>query len=168
MCGFAGIFHPQGLFDGDREILGNMSRAIRFRGPDENSLVSLGEIAFASNRFEIFVDYEHRIQARSPFLQTFIVQLAAQPELDNGTYLPTERGLWGRGFGASVYDNIVTPEAGQIIVEESLKAFPSLEAETDLDEGKIVLRYKGYPDLQLLDAVKEAVEATGCKVSDIE
>ncbi len=53
-------------------------------------------------------------------------------------------------------------------VEESLKAFPSLEAETDLDEGKIVLRYKGYPDLQLLDAVKEAVEATGCKVSDIE
>ena len=94
--------------------------------PMELHAIRLGDIAFASNRFEIFVDYEHRIQARSPFLQTFIVQLAAQPELDNGTYLPTERGLWGRGFGASVYDNIVTPEAGQIIVEESLKALDAL------------------------------------------
>jgi hypothetical protein len=94
--------------------------------PMEMHAIRLGEIAFASNRFEIFVDYEHRIQARSPFLQTFIVQLAAQPELDNGTYLPTERGRANRGFGASVYDNVVTPEAGQIIVEESLKALEEL------------------------------------------
>ena len=97
--------------------------------PMELHAIRLGEVAFASNRFEIFLDYQHRIQARSPFVQTFVVQLAAQPGLDNGTYLPTERGLWGRGFGASVYDNIVTPEAGQIIVEESLRALESLAEE---------------------------------------
>ena len=94
--------------------------------PMEMHVIRIGEIAFASNRFELFVDYEHRIQARSPFIQTFIVQLAAQPDVDNGTYLPTERGLWGRGFGASQYDNLVTPEAGQVIVEETVKTLHTL------------------------------------------
>ncbi len=88
--------------------------------PMEMHVIRLGDIAFATNRFEIFCDYQHRIQARSPFEQTFIVQLCAQPELDNGSYLPTERGLWGKGFGASVYDNQVTPAAGQKIVEETV------------------------------------------------
>ena len=72
------------------------------------------------------MDYQHRIQARSPFVQTFVVQLTAQPGLDNGSYLPTERGLWGKGFGASIYDNQVTPEAGQIIVEETVKTLHRL------------------------------------------
>ena len=94
--------------------------------PMELHAIRVGDVAFASNRFEIFLDFEHRIQGRSPFVQTFIVQLAAQPELDNGSYLPTERGLWGRGFGASVYDNQVTPEAGQMIVEETVKALSEL------------------------------------------
>ena len=94
--------------------------------PMELHTIRVGEIAFATNRFEIFMDYEHRIQGRSPFLQTFIVQLAAQPELDNGSYLPTERGLWGKGFGASIFDNQVTPEAGQIIVEETVRSLQEL------------------------------------------
>jgi hypothetical protein len=97
--------------------------------PMELHAIRIGDVAFASNRFEIFLDYEHRIQGRSPFTQTFVVQLAAQPELDNGSYLPTERGLWGRGFGASIYDNQVTPEAGQKIVEETVKALKDLHEE---------------------------------------
>ena len=95
--------------------------------PMEMHTIRIGDIAFTSNRFEIFMDYEHRIQGRSPFTQTFIVQLAAQPGLDNGSYLPTERGLWGRGFGASIYDNQVTPEAGQIIVEAAVKSLKELK-----------------------------------------
>lgn len=88
--------------------------------PMELHAIRIGEVAFASNQFELFMDYQHRIQARSPFIQTFVVQLAAQPDHDNGSYLPTERGLWGRGFGASVYDNQVTPAAGQMIVDETI------------------------------------------------
>lgn len=53
MCGFAGIFHPQGLIETDKEVLGKMSCAIRFRGPDENSLVAENEIAFAFRRLSI-------------------------------------------------------------------------------------------------------------------
>ena len=94
--------------------------------PMELHVIRIGDVAFATNRFELFMDYQHRIQARSPFVQTFVVQLAAQPELDNGSYLPTERGLWGKGFGASVYDNQVTPEAGQIIVDETVKTLHKL------------------------------------------
>ena len=94
--------------------------------PMELHVIRIGDVAFATNRFELFMDYQHRIQARSPFVQTFVVQLVAQPELDNGSYLPTERGLWGKGFGASVYDNQVTPEAGQIIVEETVKTLHRL------------------------------------------
>ena len=95
--------------------------------PMETHIIRIGPIAFASNQFELFQDYQHRIQARSPFIQTFVVQLAAQPERDNGTYLPTERAVEGRGFGASIYDNLVTPEAGQIIVTETVKALREME-----------------------------------------
>jgi len=97
--------------------------------PMEAHVVTLGPIAFASNQFELFQDYQHRLQARSPFIQTFVVQLAAQPERDNGSYLPTERAVEGRGFGASIYDNLVTPEAGQIIVEETLAALNEMKNE---------------------------------------
>ncbi len=89
--------------------------------PMELHTIKIGEIAFASNQFELFMDYQHRIQARSPFIQTFIVQLCAQPGRDAGTYLATERGAWGVGYSASMFDNIVSPEGGQQLVEETLK-----------------------------------------------
>ena len=98
--------------------------------PMEAHVITLGPIAFASNQFELFQDFQHRLQARSPFIQTFVVQLAAQPDRDNGTYLPTERAVEGRGFGASIYDNLVTPEAGQIIVNETLIALNEIKEKT--------------------------------------
>lgn len=53
MCGFAGLFKPGGLLTEDRGKLENMSQAIRFRGPDENSLVAEEKIAFAFRRLSI-------------------------------------------------------------------------------------------------------------------
>lgn len=89
--------------------------------PMELHVASIGEIAFASNRFELYMDFMHRIQARSPFTQTFIIQLAGVPGPDGGTYLATERGAWGRGYSASRYCNIVSPQGGQDLVEETVK-----------------------------------------------
>ena len=54
--------------------------------PMELHVVRIGDVAFASNRFELYMDYMHRIQARSPFMQTFVIQLAGQPGSDGGTY----------------------------------------------------------------------------------
>ena len=89
--------------------------------PMEMHVVGIGDIAFASNRFELYMDYQHRIQARSPFEQTFIIQLAAQPGMTGGSYLCTERGFEGRGYSASMYCNQASPEGGQELVEETVR-----------------------------------------------
>ena len=99
--------------------------------PMELHVIALGDIAFASNRFELYMDFQHRMQARSPFTQTFIVQLAGQPGTDGGSYLCTERGRWGKGYSASMYCNIVSPEGGQELVEETVAELKRLHAGAD-------------------------------------
>lgn len=94
--------------------------------PMEMHAIRIGDIAFASNRFELYMDFMHRIQARSPFIQTFIVQLAAVPGDGGGTYLATERGVQGRGYSASRYCNVVSPKGGQQLVEETLTALKEI------------------------------------------
>ena len=86
--------------------------------------VQVGDIAFASNRFELYQDYMHRIQARSPFMQTFVVQLAS---FEGGTYLPTERGVKNKGYSASLFCNVVGPEGGQDLVEGTLRMLNELK-----------------------------------------
>ncbi len=97
--------------------------------PMELHVVRVGDIAFATNRFELYMDYQHRIQARSPFEQTFIVQLTGQPGVSGGTYLCTERGAWGRGYSASMFCNQVNPDGGQQLVEATLEKLEELAKE---------------------------------------
>jgi len=98
------------------------------RIPTEIHVLRIGDIAFASNIFELYMDYQHRIQARSPFEQTFVVQLAGQSG-NNGTYLPTERGYEGRGYSAIVYSMTASPEGGQELVEETVRQLRELHEE---------------------------------------
>lgn len=95
----------------------------------EIHVIRIGDIAFASNQFELYMDYQHRIQARSPFVQTFIVQLTAQPNKDAGTYLATERADRNRGYSANIYTNAVTPKGGNKLVEETLLELNKLYSE---------------------------------------
>lgn len=85
--------------------------------PTTVHMVQLGEIAFATTQFELYLDYMHRIQARSPFIQTFVVELAG---CEDGSYLPTARGIAGRGYSASIYCNRVGSDAGREYVERVL------------------------------------------------
>ena len=89
-------------------------------------VVKIGNIAFATNRFELYMDYMHRIQARSPFEQTFIVQLVTGPH-GSGSYLATERAEANKGYSASPYCNQVSPKGGQQLVEETLKILEELK-----------------------------------------
>ena len=80
----------------------------------------IGEAAFVSNPFELFIDYMHRIQARSPFVQTFIVQLTAD-KAGVCSYLATERAIANKGYSASPYCNVVSAKGGQQLVETTLE-----------------------------------------------
>ncbi len=90
-------------------------------------VVRLGDVAFATNRFELYLDYGVRMKARSAAVQTFVVQLAAGGAY-TGTYLPTARSEAGRSYGAGVYCNEIGSEGGQVLVEETLTTIGELFA----------------------------------------
>ena len=94
----------------------------------EIHVTQIGEIAFASNPFELYQDFMHRIQARSPFIQTFITQLAG----DGGAcYVPTKRGEFNKGYSASIFCNAVGSEGGQTLVEYTLKVLNEMKAKDE-------------------------------------
>ena len=82
----------------------------------------LGDVAIATNHFELYTDYGVRIKARSPAVQTFIIQLAA----GSGGYLPSERAVGNGGYGAVIQSSRVGPEGGQILVDRSVAAIANL------------------------------------------
>ncbi len=98
------------------------------RLPMRMHVLRIGDVAMATNRFELYQDFQHRIQARSPFIQTFVIQLAGD---EFGSYLPTERAVKNRGYGSSFYENKVGPEGGQQLVEETLRILNDLKAKDE-------------------------------------
>jgi len=89
--------------------------------PMELHVVRVGDIAIATNSFELYTDYGIQMKARSPAIQTFVIQLAGE-----GTYLPSERAARGGGYGAVPQSNSVGPEGGEVLVERTLEAIRTL------------------------------------------
>ncbi|AGA24642.1 hypothetical protein [Singulisphaera acidiphila] len=87
----------------------------------ELHVIRLGDIAIATNVFELFTEYGIQIKARSRALQTFIIQLAGP-----GSYLPTERAARGGGYSAIVESNLVGPEGGQVLADQTVNLINSL------------------------------------------
>lgn len=81
----------------------------------------LGDVAIGTNDFELYTDFGIQMKARSPAIQTFVVQLAGP-----GTYLPTERAKAFGGYGAVIQSSQVGPEGGQLLVEETVAAWAEL------------------------------------------
>jgi len=88
--------------------------------PIEFHVIRLGDIAIATNPFELYIDYGIRIKARSKAILTLLVQLSCQ----NNGYLPTERGVKGGGYSADKF--VVGPQGGQILVNETVKTINEL------------------------------------------
>jgi hypothetical protein len=76
--------------------------------------IRLGDVAFVTNPFELFLDYGNLIRARSLAKQTFIIQLA------NGSqgYLPTAKAEKGGHYSAYVSSGTVGSKGGDILVRE--------------------------------------------------
>lgn len=84
----------------------------------------LGDCAIATNDFELYTDFGVQMKARSPGLQTFVIQLAGP-----GTYLPTLRAMKNGGYGAVIQSSQIGPDGGQVLVEETVKAWKELWAD---------------------------------------
>lgn len=89
--------------------------------PTEVHVLRIGDVAVTTNQFELYTDYGMQMKARSPALQTFVIQLAGP-----GTYLPTARGVAGGAYGAVIQSNTVGPEGGRVFVEGTLELVNSL------------------------------------------
>lgn len=83
----------------------------------EVHIIKLGNIAIATNPFELFLDYGNQIRARSFAEQTFLIQLA------NGCegYLPTKRAEDGGHYSGFVGSGTVGHVGGEQLVRETLK-----------------------------------------------
>ena len=82
----------------------------------ELQFVRLGSIAFATNPFELFLNYGNRIRARSRARQTFLIQLS------NGYYgyLPTETAERGSHYSAYVSSGFAGHAGGDLLVDVTL------------------------------------------------
>jgi len=90
----------------------------------EVHVLRLGEVAMATNPFELFLDFGLRVKARSSALQAFLVQLACACD----GYLPTQRAVQGRSYGAEVASNLIGPEGGQVLVDRTVELINGLWA----------------------------------------
>ena len=87
----------------------------------ELHVVRLGDVAIATNDFELYTQYGIQMKARSPALQTFVIQLAGP-----GSYLPTTEAARGGGYSAIVASNLVGPEGGRALVEHTVRLINAL------------------------------------------
>lgn len=78
----------------------------------------LGDVAIATNPFELYLNYGIQMKSRSPALQTFLIQLAC----GSGQYLPTPEAIEGGSYSGLPHTNKVGPEGGQILVDRTVQA----------------------------------------------
>lgn len=85
--------------------------------PCEIHIVRFGDVAFATNPFELFLDYGNQIRARSKAKQTFLIQLACGAK----GYLPTEKAENGSHYSAYVSSGYTGHVGGDILVRNTLE-----------------------------------------------
>ena len=86
----------------------------------ELHVLRLGDVAIATNPFELFLDYGIQIKGRSKAVLTFLSQLTC----DHHGYLPTRRAVAGGDYSAM--NHTVGPRGGRVLVDESVQAINSL------------------------------------------
>jgi hypothetical protein len=96
-------------------------------------VLRLGDVAIATNPFELYVDYGVQIEARSAAEQTILIQLAATGS-ESGYYVPTPRAVAAgklsespmNNYSATVMTNVVGPEGAQVLVDRTVEAIRRL------------------------------------------
>lgn len=84
--------------------------------PIEVHVLKLGNLAFATNPYELFLDYGNKIRARSKASQTFLIQLCC----GSYGYLPTEKAEKGSHYSAYVSSGTSGHEGGDLLVRKTV------------------------------------------------
>ena len=82
----------------------------------EVHVLKVGDVAFATNPFELFLNYGNQIRARALAKQTFLIQLSCGAF----GYLPTEKAEQGSHYSAFVSSGTAGHEGGEILVRKTL------------------------------------------------
>ena len=82
----------------------------------ESHVLRLGDVAFATNPFELFLNYGNQIRARSLASQTFLIQLSC----GSWGYLPTEKAEKGSHYSAFVSSGTTGHVGGEMLVRKTL------------------------------------------------
>lgn len=82
----------------------------------EMHVLRIGDVAFATNPYELFLNYGNQIRARSLAKQTFLIQLCC----GSYGYLPTEKAEGGSHYSAFVGSGTTGHQGGEVIVRKTL------------------------------------------------
>ena len=82
----------------------------------EVHIVRIGDIVFATNPYELFLDYGNQIRALSKASQTFLVQLCCGAD----GYLPTKKAEEGSHYSAYVSSGTVGHIGGELLVRSTV------------------------------------------------
>lgn len=85
--------------------------------PIEVHVLKLGDLAFATNPFELFLNYGNQMRARSKARQTFLIQQCCGAY----GYLPTEKAEKGSHYSAFVSSGTTGHEGGDILVRTTVE-----------------------------------------------
>lgn len=88
----------------------------------ELHVLRIGNTVFATNPFELYLDFGHQIKARSAAEQTFVVQLCG----GTGGYLPSARAEQLGGYGGLIINGNVGSDGGRMLVDMTVKMIAEL------------------------------------------
>ncbi len=91
----------------------------------EVHILKIGDVALATNPYELFLNYANQIRARSLAKQTFLVQLCC----GSYGYLPTEKAEKGSHYSAFVGSGTTGHQGGDVLVRKTLKEINEMFAE---------------------------------------
>lgn len=89
------------------------------------NVVRLGDIAIASNPFELYLHYGQNIKARSKAFQTFLVQLSGDGNFDAG-YLPSPEAERFGGYGGLIINGQVGSNGGCKLADRTVEEINAL------------------------------------------
>ena len=123
--------HPMQMKDVVRRAFEPQGVILRYRQQKKDPMFSfschvlrIGDLAIATNPFELYHEFGMRIKARANAPQVMLIQLSN----GLGGYLPTRAAVEGGSYSSKAASTVCGPEGGDALVERTLEVIDGLFA----------------------------------------